>query len=284
MVTGAAGGIGRALVQAFTAEGMKVVMAGINAERLERAAEEFREKGADLFVVETDVSEAEQVEALADKVVEQYGAVHLLCNNAGVSYNSRSSWETPLSGWEWVLGVNLMGVVHGIHAFMPLMLKQADEAHIVNTASNSGLVMNSYAVPYGVSKHGVVALSESLHLELESRKANVGVSVLCPGPVDTEIVDASYRNLPPTIPLPDLSNEASVLEQAYRHYLKQGLSPETVAAQTLSAIKEKRFYIFTHDYRVAIETRMNNLLEEKNPEPSPPNPKLMAILDSLISS
>ena len=164
------------------------------------------------------------------------------------------------------------------------MLEQADEAYIVNTASTSGLIMNGYAIPYGVSKHAVVALSESLHLELESRKANVGVSVLCPGPVDTEIVDASYRNLPPTIPLPDLSNEESVLEEAYRHYLEQGLSPETVAAQTLSAIKEKRFYIFTHDYRVAIETRMNNLLEEKNPGPSPPNPKLMAILDSLVSS
>ena len=181
VVTGAAGGIGRALVQVLAAEGMKVVMAGINAERLERAAEEFREKGADVTPIVTDVSRAEQVTALAEKTMEQYGAVHLLCNNAGVSYNSRSSWETPLAGWEWVLGVNLMGVVHGIHAFLPLMLEQADEAHIVNTASTSGLIMNGYAIPYGVSKHAVVALSESLHLELESRNANVGVSVLCPG-------------------------------------------------------------------------------------------------------
>ncbi len=284
VVTGAAGGIGRALVQVLAAEGMKVVMAGINAERLERAAEEFREKGADVTPIVTDVSLAEQVTALAKKTMEQYGAVHLLCNNAGVSYNSRSSWETPLAGWEWVLGVNLMGVVHGIHAFLPLMLEKGDEAHIVNTASNSGLIMNSYAVPYGVSKHAVVALSESLHLELESRNANVGVSVLCPGPVDTEIVDASYRNLPPEIPPPNLSNEESVLEEAYRHYLKQGLSPEAVADQTLSGIKEKRFYIFTHDYHAAIETRMNNLLEEKNPEPSPPNPKLLKILQSLVDA
>jgi NAD(P)-dependent dehydrogenase (short-subunit alcohol dehydrogenase family) len=283
VVTGAAGGIGRALVQVLAAEGMKVVMAGINAERLERAAEEFREKGADVTPILTDVSLAEQVTALAKKTMEQYGAVHLLCNNAGVSYNSRSSWETPLAGWEWVLGVNLMGVVHGIHAFLPLMLEQTDEAHIVNTASTSGLIMNGYAIPYGVSKHAVVALSESLHLELESRNANVGVSVLCPGPVDTEIVDASYRNLPPEIPPPNLSNEESVLEEAYRHYLKQGLSPEAVADQTVSGIKEKRFYIFTHDYQEAIKTRMNNLLEEKNPEPSPPNPKLMAILASMTS-
>lgn len=284
VVTGAAGGIGCALVQVLAAEGMKVVMAGINSERLEHAAKEFREKGADITAMVTDVSRAEQVAALAEKTMEQYGAVHLLCNNAGVSYNSRSSWETPLAGWEWVLGVNLMGVVHGIHAFLPLMLEQADEAHIVNTASTSGLIMNSYAVPYGVSKHAVVALSESLHLELESRNATVGVSVLCPGPVDTEIVDASYRNLPRTIPPPDLSDEEGLLEEAYRHYLKQGLSPEAVAAQMLSGIKEKRFYIFTHDYHEAIETRMNNLLDEKNPQPSLPNPKLMAILDSLISA
>ena len=281
MVTGAAGGIGRALVQVLAAEGMKVVMAGINAARLERAAKEFREKGADVTPIVTDVSRAAQVTALAEKTMEQYGAVHLLCNNAGVSYNSRSSWETPLEGWAWVLGVNLMGVIHGIHAFMPLMLDQDDEAHIVNTASTSGLVMNSYAVPYGVSKHAVVALSESLHLELESRHANVGVSVLCPGPVDTEIVDASRRNLPSKIPGPDLSDEEQLLEKAYRRYLAQGLSPEEVARQVVSAVQEKRFYIFTHDYRAAIEKRMRNLLEERNPEPSPPNPKLLEIIESM---
>lgn len=283
VVTGAAGGIGRAMVRAFVAEGMKVVMAGINEERLNDAAEEFRKKGADVAVAATDVSQADQVAALAHETVERYGAVHLLCNNAGVSYNSRNSWETPLAGWEWVLGVNLMGVVHGIHAFLPRMLAQDGEAYIVNTASTSGLVMNSYAVPYGVSKHAVVALSESLHLELKGQKANIGVSVLCPGPVDTEIVDASHRNLPSAIPGPDLSAEEKRLEKAYCQYLQQGLSPEDVAGQVLSAIKEKRFYIFTHDYQEAIETRMRNLLEEKNPEPSPPNPKLMQILAQMIN-
>ena len=281
VVTGAAGGIGRAMVEACVSMGMKVVLAGINADRLERAAHDIRKKGADVFAVETDVSQADQVAALADLSVERYGAAHLLCNNAGVSYNSRSSWETPLAGWEWVLGVNLMGVIHGIHAFLPRMLEQKDEAHIVNTASTSGLVMNSYAVPYGVSKHAVVALSESLHLELESCQANVGVSVLCPGPVDTEIIEASHRNLPSAVPGPDLSDEEQLLEKAYCRYLAQGLSPEEVARQVVSAVQEKRFYIFTHDYREAIETRMRNLLEEKNPEPSPPNPKLMQILEAM---
>ena len=131
VVTGAAGGIGRALVQAFTAQGMQVVMAGINAERLTIAADEFRKKGSDVFVIETDVSRADQVAALAEKTIARYGAVHLLCNNAGVSYNSRSSWETPLAGWEWVLGVNLMGVVHGIHAFLPRMLEQEVRGRVV---------------------------------------------------------------------------------------------------------------------------------------------------------
>ena len=284
VVTGAAGGIGRALVQAFVDEGMKVVMAGINAQRLEAAADAFREKGADVTVAAADVSKADEVTALADKAVERYGAVHLLCNNAGVSYTTGSSWETPLEGWAWVLGVNLMGIVHGIHAFLPRMLEQEGEAYIVNTASNSGLVMNSYAVPYGVSKHAVVALSESLHLELLSRRANVNVSVLCPGPVDTEIVDAAYRNLPSTIPGPDLSDEEQIVEKAYRQYLAQGLNPDEVARQVVSAIREKRFYVFTHDYREAIEKRMQNLLEEKNPEPSPPNPKLMAILEAMLGA
>jgi NAD(P)-dependent dehydrogenase (short-subunit alcohol dehydrogenase family) len=200
------------------------------------------------------------VKTFKDKVaVERYGAVHLLCNNAGVSYNSRSSWETPLAGWEWVLGVNLMGVVHGIHAFLPRMLEQEGEAHIVNSASTSGLIMNSYAVPYGVSKHAVVALSESLHLELQSREADAKVSVLCPGPVDTEIVDASHRNLPAAIPEPDLSHEERLLEKAFRQYLAQDLSPIEVARLVPSAIREDRFYIFTHDCRAPIETRMTNL-------------------------
>ena len=282
VVTGAAGGIGRALVRAFTARGMKVVMAGIDGKRLKAAANEFLKKGADVTVVATDVSRADQVANLAGKALEHYGAVHLLCNNAGVSYNSRSSWETPLAGWEWVMGVNLMGVVHGIHAFLPAMLEQGAEAHIVNTASTSGLVMNSYAIPYGVSKHAVVALSESLHLELTSRRATVGVSLLCPGPVATQIVDASHRNLPRTIPGPDHSKEDQLMETAYRQYLAQGLSPDEVAKRVVSGIEERRFYIFTHDYREAIQTRMQNLLEEKNPEPSPPNHKLMALFDSLM--
>jgi len=132
-------------------------------------------------------------------------------------------------------------------------------------------------------KVAVVALSESLHLELKSQKANIGVSVLCPGPVDTEIVDASYRNRPSTIPGPDLSEEERFLEKAYCRYLAQGLNPDEVAKQVVSAVQEKRFYIFTHDYRESIETRMHNLLEEKNPGPSLPNPKLMEILEAMLN-
>ncbi|MBW2613222.1 MAG: SDR family NAD(P)-dependent oxidoreductase [Deltaproteobacteria bacterium] len=281
VVTGAAGGIGRAMVEKFVSAGMKVVLAGINGERLDCVVSDLRKQGAEVTGIETDVSRSDQVAVLAEKTLQRYGAVHLLCNNAGVSYNSRSSWETPLKGWEWVLGVNLMGVVHGIHAFLPAMLEQKSEAHIVNTASTSGLIMNSYAVPYGVSKHAVVALSESLHLELESRNASVGVSVLCPGPVNTDIVDASHRNLPAEVTPAELTAEESLLEEAYRRYLHQGLSPEAVADQVLSAIQEGRFYVFTHDYHKAIETRMKNLLEEKNPEPSPPNPTLLNIIHSI---
>jgi short-subunit dehydrogenase len=130
----------------------------------------------------------------------------------------------------------------------------------------------------------VVALSESLHLELNSRRANVRVSVLCPGPVDTEIIEASHRNLPSAVPGPDLSGEERLLEKAFRHYLAQGLSPDAVAKQVLSAIRKERFYILTHDYCEAIAVRMHNLFGEKNPEPSPPNPKLMAIFESMLNA
>ena len=178
IVTGAASGIGRAMVASFLSVGMNVVLADIDEERLEKTVNSFKESGANVLGVPMDVSEAKQVRALAQKTLDHFNAVHVLCNNAGVSYADRSSWETPIEGWKWVLDVNLMGVVYGIQTFMPIMLEQDSEAHFVNTASVAGLLMNVFNVPYGVSKHAVVALSESLHLELSLRNAKVNVSVL----------------------------------------------------------------------------------------------------------
>ena len=282
VVTGAAGGIGRAMVESFVNAGMKVVLAGVNAERIQKVTQEFKDGGARVLAVPTDVADAGQVAELARKTLDEFGAVHVLCNNAGVAYGGPGSWETPLEAWKWVLDVNLMGVIHGIHTFVPIMLEQDDEAHVVNTASNSGLVMNAYAVPYGVSKHAVVALSESLHLELMQRNAKVKVSVLCPGPVDTDILNASQRNLPESVPMPSQETpEETLFKKAYQIYIERGLDPEEVSLAVLEAIREERFYIITHDYSKAIETRMQNILAGQNPEPQPPTPEFMKIVQEL---
>jgi NAD(P)-dependent dehydrogenase (short-subunit alcohol dehydrogenase family) len=285
VVTGAAGGIGRALAKCFAAAGMKVVLAGVNEERIRKVVSEFEDSGAQVLGVKTDVSRAEEVEALAAKTLEAFGEVHVLCNNAGVAYGGRSSWETPLEAWKWVLDVNLMGVVHGIHTFLPIMLAQDTEAHVVNTASNSGLVINTHTVPYGVSKHAVIALSESLHLELMQRNSRVKVSVLCPGPVNTDIMAASQRNLPDSVPLPSaMTPEEALFKKAFEIYIKSGLDPEEVGQQVLEAIRQEKFYIITHDYNPAIEERMRNILAAQNPEPRPQTPEFLKIIEMLMDT
>ena len=178
VVTGAASGIGRALAGRFAAEGMKVVLADVEGPALAKAESELRAGGATVLAVAADVARAEAVDALAARTLEAFGGVHVLCNNAGV-YASGLSWERPLADWEWVLGVNLWGVIHGVRAFVPIMLRQGSEAHIVNTASVAGLISGPFSAPYNVSKYGVVALSESLHYELAlAGRAGEGVRPL----------------------------------------------------------------------------------------------------------
>ena len=284
VVTGAASGIGRGMVECFVGVGMKVVLADIDEERLENTARSFKDNGAEVTSVATNVSQAEQVAALAHKALDTFGAVHVLCNNAGVGYGGRSSWEVPIEGWNWVLGVNLMGVIYGIHTFMPIMLEQNTEAHIVNTASLAGLLMNLMNVPYGVSKHSVVALSESLHLELQLRGSKVRVSVLCPGNVNTDIMNSSERNRPDSVPPPpELTEQESLFRKAFEIWLERGLDPKEVGSQVLDAIREERFYIITHDFNSYIEQRMRNVLESKNPELSQPPQDFLDIMQELMS-
>jgi len=281
VVTGAASGIGRAMTECLLAAGMKVAMAGINQERLMTARQQMPADDAHVLVVRTDVSKPDQVKTLARKTLDKFGAVHVLCNNAGVGDSGRNSWEIPQEEWRWVFEVNVMGVIHCIHEFLPTMLAQDTEGHIVNTASTSGLAMNAYAVPYGASKHAVVALSESLHLELLDRKSKVKVSVLCPGTVNTDILDSSRRNRPAAIPMPESTPEEALLKQAYKIYLERGLDPAEVARQVLAAIGAECFYIITHDYNAAIETRMQNILAGRNPVP-PPNHRFLEIVQELM--
>jgi NAD(P)-dependent dehydrogenase (short-subunit alcohol dehydrogenase family) len=284
VVTGAASGIGRAMVASFLDAGMNVVLADIEEDRLENAVKSFKEAGGNVLGIPMDVSDPEQVRALAQKTLEKFGAIHVLCNNAGIGYPARSSWETPLEVWRWILDVNLMGVIHGIQTFMPIMLGQDTKAHIVNTASITGLIMNAISVPYAASKHAVVAVSESLQLELLNRNAKVNVSVLCPGPVNTDIMNASQRFRPDSVPPPpEMTPEEALFRKAFEIYLKRGMDPKAVARQVLDAIVEERFYVIPHDFNSYIEQRMNNILTSKNPEVLPPTQEFLKVFEEIMS-
>ena len=268
VVTGAASGIGRGLAEACAREGMKVVLADVDEAALAQTERELKDSGADVIAVRTDVSESTEVEALARRTLEAFGAAHLLFNNAGVGAGT-TVWESTLEDWQWVLGVNLWGVIHGVRTFVPLMLGQGDECHIVNTASMAGLVSGPALGVYKVAKHGVVSLSETLCCELAIMKAKVGVSVLCPGGVNTRIMD-SERNRPA-----DLQN-ASAGESAHpvvaqaeamlRQLVETGLPPSQVAEAVFEAIRDERFYILTHDdWKMHVRKRMDDILQGRNP-------------------
>jgi len=267
VVTGGASGIGRAMSERFAAEGMKVVVADIEQAALDRAVAEMKAKGAEVAGKRTDVSRAEDVEALAKFAADTFGAVHVACNNAGVGMGG-SAWQMTVKDWEWMLGVNLWGVIHGIRTFVPLMLAQGDEGHIVNTASGAGLHTRPFLGMYAATKHAVVALSESMYHELRLTGSKVGVSVLCPAVVNTRIGE-SERNRPT-----GLQNEAAVgnpaqmaaMEQAFRAALAAGLAPEQVAQAVLDAIREERFYIVTHEEtKGRVRAKMEDILEGRNP-------------------
>ncbi len=272
VVTGAASGIGRALAERCAQEGMKVVLADVEESALKQAEAELRASGAQVLGVRTDVSQADEVEALAQKAFETYGAVHLLFNNAGVGAGT-TVWESSLADWQWVLGVNLWGVIYGIHFFVPRMLAQDSEGHIVNTASAAGLVSGSGLGIYKVSKHGVVTLSETLALELAARGAKLKVSVLCPEWVNTRIMDAE-RNRPPAFAnAPEeqhMSPETAAMTETVRQVIGQliqaGLPPSQVAEMVFEAIRQEKFYIFTHPTtKQGVQLRMEDILQQRMP-------------------
>jgi NAD(P)-dependent dehydrogenase (short-subunit alcohol dehydrogenase family) len=265
VVTGGGSGIGRELALACAAEGMKVVLADIDEPGMVETA---RLTNAQTMAVRCNVAKADDVESLAARVYEAHGATHLLFNNAGVSV-AGPTWTTTLQDWEWVMGINLMGVVHGIRAFVPRMLKQGGEAHVVSTASAAGTLSVPGSSVYCVSKHGVVTMSECLHHELRQVKASIGVSVLCPAFVPTGIAD-SHRNRPAD--LADTNPLAAPYAAWAKKAVEKGkISAAEVAAMTLEAVKENRFYIFTHPHtREAIEVRAQDLLQVR--EPTNPTP------------
>lgn len=266
VVTGAASGLGRAMALAFAAERMHVALADVDQANLARVAAEVRARGVRALARRVDVSQGEQVDELARHTVAELGGAHLVCNNAGVSPLG-AAWENTVADWQWTLGVNLWGVIHGVRAFAPLLLAQ-DEGHIVNTASVAGLISPPGMGAYNVSKHAVVALSESLFHDLAERKARVGVSVLCPAYVPTAISD-SERNRPAKLANPARPKSAQLLakEAMLRKAVQSGkISADEVAQAVVAAVRAERFYILTHPrIKPAIRARLEDILEERAP-------------------
>jgi len=265
VVTGGASGIGLALARRFVAEGMRVMIGDVEAEALDKAVAELQAEGGDVEGTVTDVTDPAQMDALAQAVVDRFGAVHVVCLNAGVG-GGGLSWEMPLSTWEWVIGVNLWGVIHGLRSFVPLLVKQG-EGHVVNTASLAGLVASPFMGPYNASKHAVVAISETLHHELAMSAPDVHVSVLCPGWVKTNIAD-SGRNRPAHLESDNAVDAAA--GGVLRGLLENGMDPNDVALKVLDAIRNDKFWILTHDDEAdfwvdAVNRRLRSLESRENP-------------------
>jgi NAD(P)-dependent dehydrogenase (short-subunit alcohol dehydrogenase family) len=272
VITGAASGIGRGMAEAFVEAGMKVVLSDIEEPALEATTSKLRSAGADVHAVPTDVSKSDQIERLAHETLRKYGAVHVLCNNAGVGVRAASGWESTLDDWSWIVGVNLMSVAYGHRTFLPIMLEQGTEGHIVNTASLAGLLPGGGAL-YSATKAAVVSLTETTYFELQNRRAKIGMSVLCPGFVDTNILKAE-RNRPAelsqTVPI-----QRTVITEVFLEWfegqLKHGLSPRAAGDQVLAAIRDQRFYVLTHpDWNPLITKRTERIVSGENPGQSIP--------------
>jgi NAD(P)-dependent dehydrogenase (short-subunit alcohol dehydrogenase family) len=253
VVTGAASGIGLAVATRLAGEGMRVVLADVEEAALATAAASLSADGAVATAVATDVADGASVEALRDAALSAFGAVHLVHNNAGVGCGG-PLWTLTEDDWAWVLGVNLWGVIHGIRAFVPLLVEQG-EGHVVNTASMAGLVSTPMMGPYNASKHAVVTISETLRLDLQQAGSPVAVSVLCPGFVQTRIHEAQ-RNRPggprgePFSP--------GVIE----HLVATGIPPAAVADAVLDAVTAERFWVLTHPgMKAVVEARMRAILD-----------------------
>lgn len=266
VITGAASGIGRGIAEKCISEGMKVVLADINEASLAKAEAELSALGGTMIAVKTDVSKRCDVELLADRAINAFGQVHLLFNNAGVSAGG-VPWEATWNDWEWVINVNLWSVIHGVKVFTPLMLAQKTEGHIINTSSMAGLIVGSGSAPYAASKHAVVALSESLYLSLQEQNSLVKVSVLCPGLVRTNIVDAE-RNRPEDLCDEPVTRTPEILarQAAFKAAIEASMSPRQVADVVFDAIRAEQFYILPHpEYAEVIQLRTDKLLRLENP-------------------
>jgi NAD(P)-dependent dehydrogenase (short-subunit alcohol dehydrogenase family) len=262
VVTGAASGIGFALAARAATEGMTVLMADVEQNALEAAAGRLRDQRLNAVPHVLDVTDPQQVEALADRAYREFGAVHLLCNNAGVMTREKATWEATIEDWEWTLSVNVWGVIHGIRAFVPRMLASGEEGHIVNTASMAGLITGRAGnVVYDASKHACLSISESLYRDLVIRQAKVSASVLCPGAVLTRIFEAE-RNRPT-----ELGGGTEPVVSGATSFPGDSFPPEEMANQVFDAVRNNRFYVLAAQREMIEWTKMGHdrMFGGKNP-------------------
>jgi NAD(P)-dependent dehydrogenase (short-subunit alcohol dehydrogenase family) len=270
VITGAASGIGLELARRAAAEGMNLVLADIEATKLDAAAARLGIDAGRILAQRTDVSREDEVKALADAAFARYGGVHLLCNNAGVGL-TRVSWELTTADWNWVLGVDLWSVIHGIQHFVPRMLGQAEGGHVVNTSSAAGLLSTPGMAAYNVAKHGVVTLSETLYGELLAARAKVGVSVLCPAWVPTAIHESGRNRQERFGEVKAAEGLSADYEQRMASAVKSGrLTATDMANEVFAAVMEDRFYVIPHrKINNAIQLRMDDILNLRNPTQLP---------------
>ena len=264
VVTGAAGGIGLSLAERFARSGLHVVLADVDEAGVAAAAQQVGALGVETLAVPCDVSDEAAVQALAAATLERFGSVHVVCNNAGV-VSMADPWFGPLAAWQWVLGVNLWGVIHGIRAFLPTLITQG-EGHIVNTASIAGLYPG-FGASYDASKHAVVALTEDLYTTMKRMGLAVGVSILCPGWVRTGLMDAE-RNWPKDLGAPPPGGlGADVISGHVRRAIDEGTTPAAVADLVADAVVADRYWVFPHpDFVEIAAERWSTITEGRDPE------------------
>lgn len=265
VITGASSGIGKGLAERCALEGMKVVLADVDRDGLDRLSMQLAESSTPCLAMPTDVSTAEQVEALAQATVDQFGSVDLVFNNAGVMLTG-PSWEKSEAEWDWILGINVKGVINGMRSFVPRMLAQGTDCHMVNTSSLAGFLAAPFMAPYTVSKYAVRGLTETMHYELAMMEAKLKVSVLCPGQVATGIMDSGHEK-----PAAASTDEGQAQMDDYlRTEIASGMNPNQCADIVFEAIREQRFWIFPHpQFKPAFEAAMEEVLTETNPVFSP---------------
>jgi NAD(P)-dependent dehydrogenase (short-subunit alcohol dehydrogenase family) len=270
VVTGAGSGIGFGLADGFAARGLSVVLADVQADALDAAVDKVRARGVEAVGVITDVSKEADVQALAAATLERFGAVHVVCNNAGVAAKV-DPWFGPLSGWEWVFGVNTWGIIHGVRAFLPHLL---GGGHIVNTSSMAGL-MTGFSPAYDASKHAAMALSVDLYNDMQTAGLPVGVSCLCPGWVRTGIME-SERNWPDHLgPRPEADRIGAIQMAHVNRAIDEGATPAAMAAEVIGAIEGERFWVIPHqDFLDLAISGWDLIAERANPQPNEQVPGL----------